>query len=63
MTFDLVSQIFPSERSFLTQHDGIDDEPYDVLRDEEGDGGRTLFRDHPSSKSDGHLHLDGEQEG
>lgn len=63
MTFDLVYQLFPSKLSFLTQHDGVDDESYDVLRDEEGDGSRTLFRYHPSPESDGHLNLDGEQEG
>lgn len=49
--------------SFLTQHDGVDDESDDVLRDEECDGGRTLLRDHPPPEADGHLNLDGEQEG
>lgn len=63
MTFDLVYHIFASKIAFLTQHDGVDDESYDVLRDEEGDGSRTLFRYHPPTESDGHLNLDGEQEG
>lgn len=47
----------------LTEHDGVDDESHDVLHDEEGDGGRTLLRYHPPSEADGHLNLDGEQEG
>lgn len=47
----------------LTQHDGVDDESHDVLHDEEGDGRRTLLRYHPPSEADGHLNLDGEQEG
>lgn len=48
-------------RSF-TEHDGVDDESDDVLQDEDGDGGRTLLRDHTSPKADGHLNLDGEEE-
>lgn len=47
----------------LTEHDGVDDESHDVLHDEEGDGRRTLLRYHPPSEADGHLNLDGEQEG
>ena len=47
----------------LTEHDSVDDEADDVLHDEDGDGGRTLFCYHPSSEADGHLNLDGEQEG
>lgn len=47
----------------LTQHDGVDDEPHDVLHDEDGDGGGTLLRDHAAAEADGHLDLDGEQEG
>lgn len=47
----------------LTQHDGVDDESHDVLHDEDGDGGRTLLCYHTSPEADGHLDLDGEQEG
>jgi len=47
----------------LTQHHGVDDEADDVLHDEDRDGGRTVFRYHPSPEADGHLDLDGEEEG
>lgn len=47
----------------LTQHDGVDDEPHNVLHHEDGDGGGALLRDHAASKADSHLDLDGEQEG
>lgn len=46
-----------------TQHDGVDDEAHDVLQDEHRDGGGTLLGDHAPAETDGHLHLDGEQEG
>lgn len=47
----------------LTQHHSIDDESHNVLQDEDGDGSGTLLRYHTFSKADGHLNLDGEQEG
>lgn len=47
----------------LTQHHSIDDESHYVLQDEDGDGSGTLLRYHTFSKADGHLNLDGEQEG
>ncbi|KAJ8249780.1 hypothetical protein COCON_G00229960 [Conger conger] len=45
------------------QHDGVDDQPHDVLQDQHADGRRALLRDHAPAEADGHLHLDGEQEG
>ena len=52
-----------STLSFPTQHDGVDDEPHDVLDDEHRDGRAALLGDHAAPEADGHLHLDGEQKG
>ena len=47
----------------LTQHDSINDESHYVLQDEYGDGRRTLLCYHASPEANGHLNLNGEQEG
>lgn len=46
-----------------TQHDGVDDESHYVLQDEDSNGRQAVLCYHPTSKADGHLNLDGEQEG
>lgn len=46
----------------LTQHDCVDDEPHDVLQDQDSDGCKTVFSDHSPSEAYGDLDLDGEQE-
>ncbi len=44
-----------------SQHDGIDHQTDDVLDDQYHDGRDALLRDHPPSKTNGHLDFDGEQ--
>ena len=45
------------------EHDGVDDQTDDVLHDQDDDGGDALLRDHPAPEADGHLDLNGEEEG
>lgn len=44
-------------------HEGIDDDPQDGLEDEQEDGSGTLLCDTPEAIADGHLGLQGEEEG
>lgn len=46
-----------------TAHERIDDDPQDRLEDEQENGSGTLFCDAPEAVADGHLGLQGEQEG
>lgn len=41
------------------QHNGVDDQPQDVLDDQHGDGQGTLLCHHPAPEPDGHLQQDG----
>lgn len=44
-------------------HEGVDDDAQDGLEDEQEDGSGTLLRDTPEAIPDGHLGLQGEEEG
>ncbi|KAF7245602.1 Natural cytotoxicity triggering receptor 3 ligand 1 [Varanus komodoensis] len=46
-----------------SQHDGVDHQPHDILHYQDEDGGRALLGHHAAAEADGHLHLDGEEEG
>ncbi|KAF3854583.1 hypothetical protein F7725_022638 [Dissostichus mawsoni] len=52
-------------RSFhedAAKHNGVNEQPDDVLYDQDDDGRYAFLRDHPATKADGHLHLYGEEE-
>lgn len=43
------------------EHHGVDDQPQNVLDDQDDDGDGTLLRHHPAAESDGHLESEGER--
>ncbi|KAG8138435.1 hypothetical protein E2320_004334 [Naja naja] len=45
-----------------TQHDRVDDQAHNVLEDQNTDGYGTFLGHHPSTETNGHLDLNGEEE-
>lgn len=47
---------------YAAQHDSVDDQPHNVLQDQDCDGQGTFLSHHPAPKADGHLNFNGEEE-